>query len=82
MSDTVTASGTSDSCNSDLCDTRVYNTKSGREINPRATRLYENCKFYDLDCNGWIGFNVIIILYNGMEAIASGAYGSRGVLRL
>ncbi|GAB6284993.1 MAG: hypothetical protein STSR0009_11940 [Methanoregula sp.] len=74
MSGTVPASGTGDSCNCDLCDTQVYNPKSGRVINP-ATGLNENCKFYDLDCNSWIGFNDIIILYNRMEAITSGIHG-------
>ncbi|MDD5188676.1 MAG: hypothetical protein PHF57_10775, partial [Methanoregula sp.] len=32
-------------------------------------------KYEDIDGNGWIGFNDVVVLYQNMEATDAGTYG-------
>ena len=35
-------------------------------------------RYEDLDGNGWIGFNDVVVLYNNLENVGTGAYGPIG----
>jgi len=42
---------------------------------PAPTDPNHDGKYEDLDGNGWIGFNDVLLFYTYMDAIGTGAYG-------
>jgi PKD repeat protein len=50
--------------------------KPGGGFFPAPTDPNNDGKYEDLDGNGWIGFNDVVIYYTNMETIGTGAYGS------
>ena len=49
--------------------------KPGGGYFPSPTDPNHDGKYEDLDGNGWIGFNDVLLLYKYMDAIGTGAYG-------
>ena len=49
--------------------------KPGGGFFPSPTDPNLDGKYEDLDGNGWIGFNDVLLLYTYMDAIDTGAYG-------
>jgi len=42
---------------------------------PMPTDPNHDGKYEDLDGNGWIGFNDVVVIYNNMETLDTGVYG-------
>ncbi|GAB6286461.1 MAG: hypothetical protein STSR0009_26620 [Methanoregula sp.] len=49
--------------------------KPGGGFFPDPTDPTQDGKYEDLDGNGWIGFNDVVVYYQNMEAIDTGTYG-------
>ena len=49
--------------------------KPGGGYFPAPTDPNHDGKYEDLDGNGWIGFNDVLLLYKYMDTIGTGAYG-------
>ena len=49
--------------------------KPGGGFFPEPTDPNHDGKYEDLDGNGWIGFNDVVVLYQNMEAADAGVYG-------